>query len=328
MEHKPLITAILRGTAACLIAASAAAAGAQDRFPQRPIRVVVPYPAGGVGDVVTRIVVDKIKPAFNVTITVENKPGAGGVIGTDAVIQAQPDGYTWLIGSTSNTSNMTFMSGNRQDITRDLLPVALFGVGVNTFAVPASSPVSSVQEYIGLAKKQPAKLMYGSGGVGSSQFLAFELLKRASGIKVDPVHYKGAPPILNELISGQLSAAFLPAAVARSQAQSGRIKVLAVASKERLAGLPNTPTMAEAGFPDAAVSPWFAVMVPAGTPADIIERIEREIGQAMAAPDVRERFSALGAMPVFLGAADTRAMIRNDIQTWRGLADSIGFKAN
>lgn len=328
MAHVPLLSALLRCTAACLIAASPAAVGAQEQFPQRPIRVVVPYPAGGVADVMTRIVVDKLKPALKVAMTVENKPGGGGVIGTDAVIQAPPDGYTWLVGSTSNASNMTFMKGNRQDVLRDLLPVALYGSGVNAFAVPPGSPVTSVQEYVALARKQPGTLLYGSGGVGSSQFLGFELLKKASGIKVDPVHYKGAPPILADLAEGRLSASFVPATVASSLAQSGRIKILAVASKDRLPGLPSTPTMAEAGYPDAGVSPWFAIMVPARTPKDIVERLEREIGQVMAAPDVRERLLTLGGAPTFLGAADTEAMIRKEIQTWRSLAQSIGFKAD
>jgi tripartite-type tricarboxylate transporter receptor subunit TctC len=220
------------------------------------------------------------------------------------------------------------MSGNRQDISRDVAPVALFGYGVNAFAVPAGSPVSSVKDYVAMAQRQPGSLMYGSGGVGSSQFLGFELLKRASGIQVDPVHYKGAPPILVDLASGRLSASFVPSAVARSQAQGGRIKILAVANKERLAGLPDTPTMAEAGFPDASVSPWFAVMVPAGTPAAIVSRIENEIGAAVATPDLKARFDSLGGVPVFLGAADTAAMIRKEIRTWQALARSIGFKAD
>lgn len=328
MTRPSLFSLFIRAAAACLIPTCASAQAAQETFPQRPIRVIVPYPAGGVGDVLTRILVEKLKPVFKVTMTVENKSGGGAVIGTDAVIQAPSDGYTWLIGSTSNTSNMTFMSGNRQDITRDLAAVALFGIGVNTFAVPASSPASSVGEYVAMAKKRPGSLMYGSGGVGSSQFLGFELLKRASGIKVDPVHYKGAPPILTDLATSRLSASFLPSAVAGSQAQSGRIRILAVASSERLTGLPDTPTMAEAGFPEASISPWFAVMVPAGTPAAIVERIAKEVGQAMASPDVKERFGRLGAVPTFLGTAETDALIRSEVQTWRALAESIGFKAD
>lgn len=327
MNRTSLFSVLTRAATACLIAAGASAHATPEAFPQRPIRVIVPYPAGGVGDVLTRILVEKLKPALDVTMTVENKPGGGAVIGTDAVIQAPADGYTWLIGSTSNTSNMSFMSGNRQDITRDVAAVARFGIGVNSFAVPSGSPASSVREYVAMAKDKPGALMYGSGGVGSSQFLGFELLKRASGIKVDPVHYKGAPPILTDLASGRISASFVPAAVARSQAQAGRIRILAVANEERLSGLADTPTMAEAGFPEASVSPWFAVMVPAGTPRPIVERIAKEIGKAMAAPDVKERFATLGAVPAFLGTAETEAMLRSEVQTWRALAASIESKA-
>ena len=140
------------------------------------------------------------------------------------------------------------------------------------------------------------------------------------------MHYKGAPPILADLAAGQLAASFLPVSVAQEQARSGRIRILAIASKERLATLPDVPTLAEAGYPEAAVAPWLGVMVPAKTPPEIVARLEAEIRAAVAAPDVKERFLAIGAMPTFLGASDSQAMIRQEIETWRTLAQAIGYK--
>jgi len=319
----------------CLLAAACAAliapvtpAWAQERWPSQPIRVVNPYAAGGVVDILARLLTDKLAPALNATFIVEAKPGAAGNLGTDMVAQAKPDGYTWLIATTSNAANMALMKGQRTDLLRDLVPVAQFAVSPNYFVVPVSSPAKTLGEYVALAKSQPAKLSYGSAGTGSTPHLGFELLKYETGIDVLAVPYKGAPPIITDLASGQLSATLMPAVLAIAQAKTGKFRLLAVTSATRTKDLPDVPTMQEAGFGSAVVAPWFVVMVPSGTPQPIVSRIEAAVRDAVASPDLVNRIEGIGAQPAFAGQADSQSMIRKEIAKWHQVVKATGLQPN
>lgn len=299
----------------------------QTTYPNKPIRVINPYAPGGIVDIMTRPVAEKVGTALGVPMLVEAKPGAGGTIGTDFVASAPPDGYTWLIATTSNAANMALMPNIRSNILKDFAPVAQFAYTPNYFVVPASLGVSTLQEYVALAKKNPGKLNYGSGGIGSTPFLGFELFKYVAGIDVVAVHYKGSPPQIPDLFSGRLSAAYLSAALTLAQAKSGRIKVLAIADKKRSKDFPEVPTLAEAGYGKAAVSPWFAVLMPAATPQAIRDRAEAEIRAAVAATSVVATLEAQGAVPDFLGSIDLRKKIENEVATWEALVRATGIKA-
>lgn len=312
---------------AALLAASPVARAA-DAFPSKPIRVVNPYAAGGAVDVLTRILTEKMATSMGATFVIEAKPGGAGNIGTDAVARAPADGYTWLIATTSNAANAALMPDLHTDLLRDLTPVAQFATSPNYFVVPASLSVNSIREYVALARSKPGQLSYGSAGIGSTPHLGFERLKQVAGIDVVAIPYKGAPSIVTDLASGRLSAAFLPAVLTLAHAKSGKFKVLAITDSKRSKDFPDVPTMAEAGLGDAVVAPWFAVLVPRGTPPALISRIEGTIRDAVASPDVASRFQAAGAVPVFQTGTQTRAMIRQEISRWQELAKTTSLKAN
>lgn len=299
---------------------------AQEAYPSKPIRIINPYAAGGVVDTLTRAIAETMSISMGVPLVVEAKPGGASTIGTDYVAQAPADGYTWLIATTSNAANMALMPNIRSDLQKAFIPVAQFAYSPNYFVVPNSLPVSSVADYVALAKASPGTLSYGSAGIGSTPHLGFELLKSVAGIDVVAVPYKGAPPIIPDLISGRLSANYMPAPLTIGQAKGGHLKVLAVVNDTRTKDFPDVPTLAEAGYPKAAVAPWFAVLVPAGTPSNVVARIESEIKQALATPQVIARIESAGAVPRFRAGAETARMISDEIVAWRDLVQQAGIK--
>lgn len=300
---------------------------AQGDYPSKPIHLINPYAAGGIVDVLARALSDRLGASMGVPFVVESKSGGGGNIGTDYAAQQPGDGYTWLIATTSNAANMALMPNIRTDLLKAFTPVAQFAVSPNYFVVPAGLPVSSVRDYVALAKSRPGALNYGSAGIGSTPHLGFELFKHVAGIDVVAVQYKGAPPIVTDLASGQLSANYMPASLAISQAKSNRFKVIAVVSDKRTRDFPDVPTMGEAGYGKAVVSPWFAVLVPKSTPPAIVQRIESEIRRAVASPELAQQFGTAGAEPKYLGSAQTIRMIEQEIVTWRALVKATGMKA-
>lgn len=300
---------------------------ADEPLGSKPIRVINPYAAGGVVDILTRALVEKIGATTGTTFVVESKPGGAGNIGTDFVAQAAADGATWLIATTSNAANMALIPGIRTDLLRELVPVAQFAVSPNYFVVPSSSPARTLADYVALAKSQPGKLNYGSAGTGSTPHLGFELFKHIAGIDVVAVPYRGAPPIIPDLLAGSLSATYMPAPLAIAQAPSGKVRVLAAVSESRTKDFPNVPTLAEAGYPKALVAPWFTVMVPAGTPAPMRARIEAEVKKALATPEVVTRFESAGAAPAFMAGAEAGRKIAQEIESWRALVRATGLKA-
>lgn len=299
---------------------------AQDTFPSKPIHVINPYAPGGVVDVLTRALTDRMSKNMGVPFVIESKSGGAGNIGTDYVAQSPADGYTWLIATTSNAANMALMPNIRTDVMKAFAPAAQFAVSPNYFVVPASLPVSSVKEYVALAKSKPGALSYGSGGIGSTPHLGFELFKHVAGIDVLAVPYKGAPPIIPDLIAGRLSATYMPSSLAIGQGKSNRLKVLAVVGEARTKDFPDVPTMAEVGYPNAVVAPWFAVLVPAATPPAVVARIDSEVKAALEAPEVVAGLQAAGASPRYRGRNDVSKMIGDEVVSWRALVKATGIK--
>ena len=310
---------------AMLLALAANAAGAQS-YPSKPVRLVVPYPAGGVVDVLGRIIAEKISANWGQQVLVDPKPGGNSMIGTEIVLNAAADGYTWLLATPSHAANPAIHGNLRWDPARDFSAAGLFAYSPNYFVVPVSLPVSNVREYVALAKSKPGQLNYGNPGTGSSPHLGFELFKRVTGIDVVAVGYRGVPPLIPDLFSGQLSATFMPAVLTIGQVKTGKIKILAAIANSRGKAFPEVPTLAEAGFPEAQVVPWFGIVVPSKTPREIVQRISAEIGKAVAAQEVIERIEKAGAMPAAAAADEFDALIRKEVATWARVVKEAGIK--
>src|SRR3954469_17413385 len=269
--------------------ATAGAASAQESFPSRPIRIVIPYSPGSVADVFARIVAQNMAAQWSGSIVVESKSGANGSIAAEEVARAAPDGYTWLVVTTFFTSSPALDAKLRWDPLRDFIAVGQICRAPNFFVVPVALPVNNVSEYVALAKAKPGSLNYSHPGKGSTGHLGFELFKRLAGIDVTAVGYRGYPQMVPDIASGLITSTFLSANQALAQMQSGTIRIIAAINDGRSKYFPAVPTMAEQGFAEAQVTPWFGVVVPASTPQPVIERISKALEAALAVPDVAQK---------------------------------------
>ena len=251
------------------------AAIAQETFPSRPIRIVIPYSPGSVTDVFARIVAQNMAAQWNGSIVVESKSGANGSIAAEEVARAAPDGYTWLLVTTFFTASPALNTTLRWDPVRDFVPVGQICRAPNFFIVPVSLPVRSVAEYVALAKAKPGTLNYSHPGKGSTGHLGFELFKRLAGIDVTGIGYRGYPQMVPDIASGLITSTFLSANQALAQVQTGAIRIIGAINDGRSKYFPEAPTMAEQGFADAQVTPWFGVVVPAGTPQPVVDASAR-----------------------------------------------------
>lgn len=305
-----------------LIASLPLAAAAQPvGWPARPIRVIVPYAAGGVVDVMARAVTSRMAAELGQPIVVEAKPGASGNIGADTVASAAPDGYTWLVSAPFIVNNPLIETGLRWK-PADFAPVARFALSPSYFVVPADSAARTVRDYTEQARRSPG-LQYGDGGTGSTQSMAIEMYQAVAGVRLESVLYKGAPPIVPDLVAGRLSMSVLPSTVAIPQIRSGKLRALANTSSKRSAAFPDVPTIAEAGYPEVTVLSWYGFHVPAGTPADVVRRINDAVAAAVAAPEVRERLAAAGGEADHAGGAEFAAFMRDEQARWSRFASEI-----
>lgn len=278
-----------------LLGISASAIFAQS-YPAKPIRIIVPYSPGGTTDILSRAVGQKLTEAWGQQILVDNRPGASGMIGADAVAKAAPDGYTVLMAYTAEIAIMPNMGKKiAYDPVRDLAPVTLGAITPMILVAHPSLPVRSVKEFIALAKARPGQLPYASAGHGSPAHLAFELMQRSARIEINHVPYKGAAPALVDLIGGHVVIYFSGMPPAMPHVRAGKLRALAVSTAKRSPAAPEVPTVAEAGIPGFDVPTWFGVLVPAATPKDIVAKLHAGITQALNAPDVRERMAREGA---------------------------------
>jgi tripartite-type tricarboxylate transporter receptor subunit TctC len=325
----------MRGRWFCVLAGAWAAlfgsvdrALAEDNFPSHPVRVVTPYAPGTVADVFGRIVVQNIATQWNATIVVESKSGANGSIGTEDVARSVPDGYTWLIVTTFFVASPALYKDLRWDPQRDFAPIGEICRAPNVFVVPSSLPVKNVAEFVALAKSKPGALNYGHPGKGTTGHLGFELFKRAAGIDVTGVGYRGYPQMVPDIASGLVTASFFSVNQALAQAQTGTIRIIGTINESRTKYFPDAPTLAEQGYANAQVTPWFGIVVPKATPQPIIERIDKALEAALATPEVRDRLDTAGceAKSAPLGAfAD---IIKADVALWARVVKEAGITAD
>ena len=307
----------------------AGAAHAADRWPDRPIHLVVPYPAGGPLDAVARLTAQKVSADVGQPIVVENRPGAGGNIGAEYVARAAPDGYTLLLGAVATHAiNPTLYAHIPYDAQKDFEPVTQIASTPNVLIVNPSLPVHSVRELIAYAKAHPGTLNFGSGSTGSAGHLAGELFKRMAGIDMTHVPYKGAAPAMTDLIAGQVQLMFDNLASALTQIKAGKVRALAVTTAKRTPLAPDLPTIAESGLPGFDINTWFGLFVPAKTPQPVVQRLHDEFVKALNAPDVREKMLALGAEPVGNTPAQFAAYIRTESGKYAKVIKASGAKVD
>jgi len=266
-------------------------------WPEHPIKVIVPFPAGGQLDVVVRLIAEKISPALGQPIVVEVHTGADGNIGAEMAARSAPDGYTWFATSVPFTTQAALQPGKlRYDALRDFAPVANLGTASFVLVVPPSVPVSNLKEFIAYAKAHD--LSYAGTSVGSVTHLSTEMFARAVGIKMEMIPYAGIPAAMSDLLSGRTQFMSTGVIAALPQIKAGKLKPLAILAPKRHPQLPDVPTIVEEGYPDLTVATWFGLLVPAKTPSDVVQRINAEIMKAMRDPDVLARYATMGVDPV------------------------------
>lgn len=313
--------------AALTIAAVAAPCVAATDYPTRPIRLVVPYPAGGATDVVARIVATKMSDILGQQVVVDNRPGAGTMIGASAVARSDPDGYMILMGDTGTYALNPTLYGSRltYDPVKDLAPVARIGrVPLILAANPKTVTANSVKDLIEAAKKEPGKLDYGAPGPGSPIHLAMELFKQRVGIKMTAIPYKGGADALTDLIAGRVGLLFIDAATGATNIKSGTLKGLGIATTKRISALPDLPTIAEASVADFEASAWNGLAVPTGTPPEIIAKLNSAATKALATPEVQSRFAELSVQPFPGGAQEFGAFIKSEGEKWKKVITEAG----
>src|SRR5712672_1240611 len=279
---------VIMGTWLTLFAAPGAGS-AQESFPNRPVRILIPYSPGSVADVFARIVGQNMAAQWNGSIVVESKSGANGSIAAEEVARSAPDGYTWFLVTTFFTASPALYNNLRWDPLRDFAAAGQICRAPNFFVVPSSLPVKTVAEFVALAKAKPCTLNYSHPGKGSTGHLGFELFKRLAGIDVTGVGYRGYPQMVPDIASGLITATFLSANQALGQVQTGAIRIIGTINDGRTKYFPDVPTLAEQGFAEAQVTPWFGVVVPAGTPQPVTARISKALEAALATSDVQQK---------------------------------------
>jgi len=317
----------MRSLLAALALVVAGEAWAQ-AYPARPIRFVVPFPPGGGMDIVARAVGEKLSPRLAQPVVIENKPGAGTTIGTDAVAKSPPDGYTLLVSGIASQAIVHYMHPKRSfDMQRDFAPVARIADGTIAFVVPQSSPAKSVKDFVALAKANPGRLTFASSGVGGLIHLTGEMFKQAAGIDLTHVPYKGTTQILPDILDARVDLALdsLPAYL--PHIQSGKLRVFAVASRSRSSLLPELPTMAEAGVPGVVSATDYALFAPAGTRRDIVLRLYRETAAVLEAADLRAKFATQG-IEVRGGTPEAlRAELADELAKWGRVIQAANIRA-
>jgi tripartite-type tricarboxylate transporter receptor subunit TctC len=296
-------------------------------FPSRPVRMIVPFASGGGSDTVARVISQALSASMGQGFVVENRTGAGGAIGAEAVAKSAPDGYTLLLGSTSEIVHLVNVSTKvPYDPVKDFAPVSLVGSVPMALTVNEALPVSSVQDLVKLAKAQPGKLSFGSGGTGTTTHLAVELFAATVGIKMTHVPYKGSGAIIPDLLNGnlQLGMPLLPAIL--PQASSGKVKILAISTAKRAPSLPNTPTLQEAGVKGYDTTLWTGILAPAGTPREIVAKLNAETVGALARTEVKDALNKQGVEPIPSTPGEFAAAIRTELQTMGKLVREAGIK--
>jgi tripartite-type tricarboxylate transporter receptor subunit TctC len=301
--------------AAALLLALSSAAIAADDYPSRPVRLIIPFPPGGSNDVVGRMVAQQLSVKLGQQVFVDNRGGAGGMIGTEAAANAAPDGYTLCVVSIAHAVNPALHKLNYDPI-KSFTPIAIFATGPNVLAINPTLPVKSVKELIALAKQKPGELNYASAGVGSFQHLGGELFKLLAGVDMVHVPYKGGGPAMQDVISGHVKIMFSSLIQTTPFIQSGQLKALGTGGAKRSPVLPDVPTIAEAGVPGYVADNWWGLAAPAGLPAPIVEKLYQATKAALKAPELQAQFAREGAATLEMSTAEFADYIKTEIAKW------------
>lgn len=312
-----------------LTASMAHAQGSAPAWPAKTIRYVVPFSPGGVSDGVARLMAEQLSARLGQSVIVENKPGVSGIVGTQLVARAEPDGYT-LVGGTITTHavNPFFIKSLSYDPVKDFTPVGLVGMVSNALVVRADSPFNTVQQVIDAARAQPDGLTYGTAGAGTSQHLSGQLFQSISGTRLRQIVYKGGSQAMVDLIGGQIDMVFETVAAARPMIDSKRVKVLGVTAAAPLTDLPGVKPLAELGLPGFEMQSWQGIFAPAGTPAPVVDRLGREIAAIVNSPDVRAKLLMLGVAPDGRSSAEFSRFQRSEIDKWGKVIKDAGIQAD
>lgn len=319
---------IVQAVAVCGFTAGPALPAVAASYPERPITVVVAWPAGGMADNVIRVATEKMQPELGQPVVVENRPGAGGQVAASLVAKAAPDGYTLLLTTSALTMNAALEGDQAKfDVLNDFVPIARGGLAPSILMVRKDFPANTVQELLAQAKSNPGKFSYGSAGVGTPAHLSSELMKSLADIDVLHVPYKGAPPVMVDLASGRIDMAFANYTVALPQVQAGRVRPLAVTSLQRSPLMPDTPTLDEAGLSNFEADQWVGLLAPKGTPGPVVERVAKAFSQALRDPKATETLAQNGiAADGDSTPGDFSVYLKDDLNKWVDLVKSAGIK--
>jgi tripartite-type tricarboxylate transporter receptor subunit TctC len=316
---------------AMLLAAASAAASAAESpsaYPSRPVRLVTGSP-GSTSDIVARFVAQKLTDRWGRTVVVDNRPGAGGIIGTEIVAKSAPDGYTLIVGQIGTHASPQFLFKTlAYDPLKDFAPISLLTNSGISLVIHPSVPAANLKEFVAYARSKPGTLNYGSAGGGTSSQLSGELFNQMTGAKLVHVPYKGAGFALTAVVQGETHAAFLSTTTAAVQVKAGKLKALAVMSPKRFPAAPDIPSITEAGFPGMESSVWFGLLAPAATPKPIVDKINRDVVAVLSTPEAREQLLAQGAEPTPTTPQEFDAFLKSEIKKWGRVIKEAGIKAN
>jgi tripartite-type tricarboxylate transporter receptor subunit TctC len=320
------MTRFLRA-ALCACALAGAHASAQT-YPTHPVRVLVPFAAGGTVDIIARLLGAKLADELGQPFLVENRGGAGGTIATTTLAKSPGDGYTLMVMHEGLAFNATLYPDLPYDTLRDIAPIANVGATPNALVVTNSLPVNTVQEFLAYAREKPGRISYGSGGVGSAGHLSVELLQALGGIKLVHVPYKGSGPAITDLISGQIQTMLLTMPAIMPYVKSGKVRVLATSGAQRSPALPDVPTIAEAGVPGFQYTPWYGVFGPGTLPSELTVRLNRAVDKALTDPGLRGKFAQQGLEARAMTSTEFADIVRSDVARWGKIIREVGVRAD
>ncbi|MGZ8210556.1 MAG: Bug family tripartite tricarboxylate transporter substrate binding protein [Burkholderiales bacterium] len=322
------MSGILFAALAALASASACAADAASSYPNRPVRLVTGSP-GSTSDIAARFVAQKLTERWGRTVVVDNRPGAGGIIGTEIVAQSAPDGYTLIVGQIGTHASPQFLFKKlAYDPIKDFAPITLLTNSGIALVINPSMPVNTLKDFVAYARSRPGTLNYGSAGGGTSSQLSGELFNQMTGAKLVHIPYKGAGFALTAVVQGETQAAFLSTTTASAQVKAGKLKALAVMSPRRFPAAPDIPSVTEAGFPGIESSVWFGLLAPAGTPKAIVDKINHDVVAILKTPEARSQLLVQGAEPTPTTPQEFEAFLRAEIKKWGRVIKEAGIKAS
>lgn len=314
--------------ALCSLGFTAATPAAAQTYPTRPVNLVVPFPAGGTTDALARALGQELAKSLGQPVVVENKPGAGATLGADYVAKATPDGYTLLMGAVHHTIATSVYRNLQYDFQKDFAPVTTVALVPNILVVNPKVPAQNVEELLVLARKTPGKMTFGSNGVGTGQHLIGAQFQKAGDVTLLHVPYKGSGPLTTDLLGGQIDMSFDTITPVLPHVKSGKLRALAVTTDQRSAALPDVPTLAEAGLKGFNMGTWFGVLAPAGTPPDVVARLNTEMVKVIKSPAFGKRMAEIGAVPIGDSSAEMAQQIKKDTENYAKLVKEANVSVN